>query len=80
MIRMTLAEIADAVGGTLQLAGADTPETVVAGAVDTDSRAIGDGDIFVAKPGEATDGTCSSPLRRMPVPRSRSSNTPSRCR
>ena len=56
MIRMTLAEIADAVGGTLQLAGADTPETVVAGAVDTDSRAIGEGDIFVAKPGEATDG------------------------
>lgn len=56
MIRMTLAEIADAVGGTLQLAGADTPETVVAGAVETDSRAIGEGDIFVAKPGEATDG------------------------
>ena len=56
MIRMTLSEIADAVGGTLQLTGADTPETVVAGAVDTDSRAIGEGDIFVAKPGEATDG------------------------
>ena len=48
--------VADAVGGTLELAGADTPETVVAGAVDTDSRAIGEGDIFVAKPGEVTDG------------------------
>ena len=56
MIRMTLSEIADAVGGTLHLAGGDGPETVVSGAVDTDSRVIGTGDIFVAKPGEATDG------------------------
>lgn len=56
MIRMTLAEIADAVGGTLDPAGADTVDTVVSGAVDTDSRVIGPGDIFVAKPGEATDG------------------------
>ena len=29
MIRMTLAEIADAVGGTLQLTGADTPDHAV---------------------------------------------------
>lgn len=56
MIRMTLSQIADAVGGTLHLAGGDGPETVVSGAVDTDSRVIGTGDIFVAKPGEATDG------------------------
>lgn len=56
MIRMTLAEIADAVGGTLHTAGSDTPDTEVSGAVDTDSRALGAGDIFVAKPGETTDG------------------------
>lgn len=56
MIRMTLAEVAATVGGTLRTAGADTPETVVDGTVDTDSRVIGAGDIFVAKPGETTDG------------------------
>lgn len=56
MIRMTLAEIASAVAGTLQPVGADGPDTVVAGTVDTDSRLIGAGDIFVAKPGEFTDG------------------------
>lgn len=56
MIRMTLAEIADAVGGTLETFGADTPDTAVDGTVDTDSRLIGAGDIFVAKPGETTDG------------------------
>ncbi|PZU48285.1 MAG: UDP-N-acetylmuramoylalanyl-D-glutamate--2,6-diaminopimelate ligase [Microbacterium sp.] len=56
MIRMTLADLADDVGGTLALAGTDTPDTVVSGTVDTDSRLIGPGDIFVAKPGEVTDG------------------------
>jgi UDP-N-acetylmuramoyl-tripeptide--D-alanyl-D-alanine ligase len=56
MIRMTLAEIADAVGGSLELAGSDTADTIVSGTVDTDSRVLGAGDIFVAKPGEATDG------------------------
>lgn len=56
MIRMTLTEAARAVAGELRLAGTDTPDTVVAGTVDTDSRNIGPGDIFVAKPGEATDG------------------------
>jgi len=56
MIRMTLAEIADAVGGILHPFGTDTAETVVGGAVDTDSRVLGAGDIFVAKPGEVTDG------------------------
>jgi hypothetical protein len=34
----------------------DTPDTVVDGNVDTDSREISAGDIFVAKPGEVTDG------------------------
>ncbi len=56
MIRITLAEVADAVDGTLEAYGADGPDTVVAGTVDTDSRLIGPGDVFVAKPGETTDG------------------------
>ncbi|GAA3901210.1 UDP-N-acetylmuramoyl-tripeptide--D-alanyl-D-alanine ligase [Microbacterium invictum] len=56
MIRMTLAEVAAAVSGALHTAGSDTPETVVSGTVDTDSRNLGAGDIFVAKPGEVTDG------------------------
>lgn len=56
MIRMTLAEVADAVEGTLHAFGADTAGAVVDGTVDTDSRLIGPGDIFVAKPGETTDG------------------------
>ncbi|MGO1770937.1 MAG: UDP-N-acetylmuramoyl-tripeptide--D-alanyl-D-alanine ligase, partial [Microbacterium sp.] len=42
--------------GELRLASGDTPETVVSGAVDTDSRGIGAGGVFVAKPGEVTDG------------------------
>jgi len=56
MIALTLTEIAAAVRGTLQLAGEDTPDTQVSGLVDTDSRVIGAGDVFVAKPGETTDG------------------------
>lgn len=56
MIRMTFADIAAAVHGTLHTAGDDTPATEVSGGVDTDSRQIGPGDVFVAKPGEVTDG------------------------
>ena len=56
MIALTLAEIAEAVSGTLHAHGADTPETVVSGVVDTDSRAMEPGAVFVAKPGETTDG------------------------
>ncbi|KRA23064.1 UDP-N-acetylmuramoylalanyl-D-glutamate--2,6-diaminopimelate ligase [Microbacterium sp. Root61] len=56
MIALTLSQIASAVRGDLRLAGDDTPDTVVSGTVDTDSRLIGPGDIFVAKPGETTDG------------------------
>lgn len=56
MIRMTLADLADAVGGVLRPVAGDTPDTIVAGAIDTDSRLIGPGDVFVAKPGEVTDG------------------------
>ncbi|WP_438353197.1 UDP-N-acetylmuramoyl-tripeptide--D-alanyl-D-alanine ligase [Microbacterium sp. CJ88] len=56
MIALTLTDIARAVGGDLRTVGSDTPHTVVSGTVDTDSRLIGPGDIFVAKPGEVTDG------------------------
>jgi UDP-N-acetylmuramoyl-tripeptide--D-alanyl-D-alanine ligase len=56
MISLTIAQIAHAIGGEIVLAGDDTPETVVSGAVDTDSRLIGPGDVFVAKPGADTDG------------------------
>lgn len=56
MIRMTLAEVAQAVSGTLRTVGGDTGDTVVSGIVDTDSRAMADGGIFVAKPGDVTDG------------------------
>ncbi|MBP2435997.1 UDP-N-acetylmuramoyl-tripeptide--D-alanyl-D-alanine ligase [Microbacterium amylolyticum] len=56
MIALTLAEIAAITGGELHLAAGDTQETVVSGDVDTDSRNIGPGGIFVAKPGDVTDG------------------------
>ncbi|MFF2273879.1 UDP-N-acetylmuramoyl-tripeptide--D-alanyl-D-alanine ligase [Agromyces sp. NPDC058136] len=57
MIAMTLAEIAAAAGGTLDLERTDaSAETVVTGAVTTDSREIGSGGVFVAKRGEFDDG------------------------
>ena len=57
MIALTLEEISRAVGGELVLgeSGA-TSETLISGLTDTDSRLITPGDIFVAKPGEETDG------------------------
>ena len=56
MIDLTLSQIARVVSGDLRLATGHTPETIVSGAVDTDSRLIEPGGIFVAKPGEETDG------------------------
>ena len=56
MIALSLSEIAAAIDGELRLHGADTPETTVSGVVDTDSRAMSAGGIFVAKPCEVTDG------------------------
>ena len=56
MIPLTIAQLAHAVRGQAVLADGDSPETVVSGTVDTDSRLISRGDIFVAKPGEETDG------------------------
>jgi len=52
MIRLTLAEIADATGGRVI---GDASTEVFAG-VETDSRLIEPGYLFVAKPGEVTDG------------------------
>lgn len=56
MIALTLADIADIVAGRLVPARGDDGETVVSGLVETDSRLIGEGDVFVAKPGAETDG------------------------
>ncbi|SEC60594.1 UDP-N-acetylmuramoyl-tripeptide--D-alanyl-D-alanine ligase [Paramicrobacterium humi] len=57
MITLTIAEIAQAVSGRFDPAGSPATESdVVSGYVETDSREIVDGGIFVAKPGEATDG------------------------
>ncbi|MET0812979.1 MAG: UDP-N-acetylmuramoyl-tripeptide--D-alanyl-D-alanine ligase [Microbacterium sp.] len=56
MIALTLARLSDAVRGALHPFGDDTPETIVSGDVDTDSRLIEAGGVFVAKPGEETDG------------------------
>ncbi len=53
MIALTLAEIAAVTGGSILRGNADT---IVSGAVDTDSRELVPGGIFVAKPGEVTDG------------------------
>ena len=51
MIELKLSEIAAAIGG--QLHGDDA---VVTGSVETDSRLVSKGSLFVAKPGEVTDG------------------------
>jgi UDP-N-acetylmuramoyl-tripeptide--D-alanyl-D-alanine ligase len=61
MLDLTLTEIAEALQGELVITdaasrGGWTPETVVDGTVDTDSRLITHGDIFVAKRGEFDDG------------------------
>jgi UDP-N-acetylmuramoyl-tripeptide--D-alanyl-D-alanine ligase len=56
MIELSLADLASIVDGRLKLAGAHSPDTVVSGVVDTDSRLMTAGGIFIAKPGEVTDG------------------------
>lgn len=56
MIALSLAEIATITGGDLRLVGTDTDSTLVDGVVDTDSRNMTAGGIFIAKPGADTDG------------------------
>jgi UDP-N-acetylmuramoyl-tripeptide--D-alanyl-D-alanine ligase len=56
MISLTLAQLAHVLDGELHLAPGATAEDLVSGGVDTDSRLIEPGGIFVAKPGEVTDG------------------------
>ncbi|MGF2947703.1 UDP-N-acetylmuramoyl-tripeptide--D-alanyl-D-alanine ligase [Microbacterium alcoholitolerans] len=56
MIALSLAEIAEILQGELRPSGAHSPDTVIDGTVDTDSREMTAGSIFVAKPGESTDG------------------------
>lgn len=53
MIALTLAEIAQALGGRLVRGAADA---TVSGSVETDSRLVGAGSVFFALPGETTDG------------------------
>ncbi|HWK19700.1 MAG TPA: UDP-N-acetylmuramoyl-tripeptide--D-alanyl-D-alanine ligase [Microbacteriaceae bacterium] len=52
MIRLTAAEVADIVQGELRGSG----DALVTGEAQTDSRLVGDGDVFFALPGETTDG------------------------
>jgi len=54
VIRLTLAEVAEATGG--RLTGGAVPAARVTGGVLVDSRAVGAGDLFVALPGERVDG------------------------
>ena len=66
MIALSLADIAAAMNGTLHLVDPSVPDTLTAeslvgGAVHTDSREVTAGDIFVAKPGEETDGHLFAP-------------------
>lgn len=54
MIPMTAAEIAEAVSGEVH--GISDAHSITVTDAGTDSRHIGDGSMFIAKPGEHTDG------------------------
>ena len=54
MIAITAAELAEAVAG--RLVGVPDPGAVTVSSVTTDSREVTDGTLFVAKPGQSTDG------------------------
>lgn len=56
MIALTFTRLAQILSGSLHLADGASADDVVSGAVDTDSRQIAPGGIFVAKPGADTDG------------------------
>ncbi len=57
MIDLTVAQIADIVGGTLaDISRQDAAELHVTGTVEFDSRAVGPGGLFLALPGARSDG------------------------
>ena len=60
MIALTVAEIANAVSG--QIKGDES--VVVTGSVETDSRLVKTGSLFVAKPGDETDGHLFAPAAK----------------
>ena len=61
MISLTLAEISEAVGGTLRLSAGVHDHDEISGAVQTDSRLVTTGSIFIALPGELSDGHLFAP-------------------
>jgi UDP-N-acetylmuramoyl-tripeptide--D-alanyl-D-alanine ligase len=62
MIALSLADISGAVAGTLHLAGTDASADLIDGSVQTDSRLVVPGSLFVAKPGAVTDGHLFAPV------------------
>ncbi len=57
MISLSLAEIAEAIGGQISSKTAlATDDLFVTGSVETDSRQVKPGSLFFARPGEVTDG------------------------
>jgi len=62
MIALSLADISLAVDGALQLSGASSSTDLIDGSVQTDSRLVTPGSIFVAKPGATTDGHLFAPV------------------
>ncbi|NQX10652.1 UDP-N-acetylmuramoyl-tripeptide--D-alanyl-D-alanine ligase [Microbacteriaceae bacterium VKM Ac-2855] len=60
MIGMRLSEIAAVVGG--RLVSSTDDDTLITGPTETDSREIVPGSVFVAKPGEVTDGHLFAPV------------------
>jgi UDP-N-acetylmuramoyl-tripeptide--D-alanyl-D-alanine ligase len=57
MIQLSLAEVAQAIQGSLvNLSEADAAVVMVTGSVETDSRLVSRGSLFFARPGEVTDG------------------------
>jgi UDP-N-acetylmuramoyl-tripeptide--D-alanyl-D-alanine ligase len=61
VIALTLAELAQALGGSLLLPDGTGDDAVVTGAVETDSRLVVPGSVFFALPGEETDGHLFAP-------------------
>ncbi|TFD72192.1 UDP-N-acetylmuramoyl-tripeptide--D-alanyl-D-alanine ligase [Cryobacterium sp. Hb1] len=61
MIALSLADISQVVDGALHLTGASSATDLVDGSVQTDSRLVEPGSIFIAKPGAVTDGHLFAP-------------------